>query len=454
MTSWLLTTLVAGCGWLRGPDVILLTVDTLRLDHVSAFAPDSPVQTPAMDALAADGVVYTQAWSPISVTGPAFATLMTGQEPATHGVLMNVFNGGPMVGEPVETLAERLRDEGWQTGAFISGFTLRTTLGLNQGFQRYDTPPPGQKRRSSDLTARVALGWLGQRKASQRAFVWWHSYDPHGPLDSQEGTAPRKGDWQRDLTQLERLPEYQRLYSISDPDFYARRYAAAVSFSDAQVGRILDALKEAGRYDGALIVLTADHGESFTERELWFDHGTHASPEQLHVPLIIKYPGGEGAGSRVDTLVGLGDVAPTILDALDLPPLPQAEGRPIHQGGRTRVLGESSHCKSEPVLTCAPKGPEGKELAVRDGTQALVRRSTAQGAAWDRYDRSSDPGERSPLAAGASDPAWQAELDQAHALRVTMAAASAPDPGAPTDPEELQALQALGYVDPGEGQAE
>lgn len=447
MTPWLLTTALAGCGWLRGPDVILLTVDTLRVDHVSAYAPHSPVQTPAMDALAADGVLYTQAWSPISVTGPAFATLMTGREPASHGVLMNVFQGGPSVGEEEQTLAERLREQGWQTGAFVSGFTLRTTLGLNQGFQRYDTPPPGQKRRSSDLTARAALGWLGQRKSHQRAFVWWHSYDPHGPLDSQEGTAPRGGDWERDPVQIHQLPEYQQLYSISDPGFYARRYAAAVSFADAQVGRIVAALKEAGRYDGALIVLTADHGESFTERELWFDHGTHASPEQLHVPLIIKYPGGEGAGSRVDALVGLGDVAPTVLDALDLPPLPQAEGRPIPEGGRARVVGESSHCKTEPVLTCAPKGPAGKELAVRDGSRALVRRSTAAGAAWDRYDRAADPGEVAPLAEGPADPAWQAELDQAHALRVTMAEASAPDPGAPTDPEELRALQALGYVD-------
>ncbi|MCK6507872.1 sulfatase [Myxococcota bacterium] len=445
MSPWLLTTALAGCGWLRGPDVILLTVDTLRVDHVSAYAPGSPVQTPAMDALAADGVLYTQAWSPISVTGPAFATLMTGREPASHGVLMNVFQGGPSVREEEQTLAEHLRDQGWQTGAFISGFTLRTTLGLHQGFQRYDTPPPRQKRRSSDLTARAALGWLGQREWHQRAFVWWHSYDPHGPLDSQEGSAPRGGDWERDPARIEQLPAYQQLYSISDPDFYARRYAAAVSFSDAQVGRIVAALKEAGRYDGALIVLTADHGESFTERELWFDHGTHASPEQLHVPLIIKYPGGEGAGSRVDALVGLGDVAPTVLDALDLPPLPRAEGRPIRQGGRDHVFGESSHCKTEPVLTCAPKGPAGKELAVRDRARALVRRSTAEGAAWDGYDRGADPGERSPLPPG--DPAWQGELEQAHAHRVAMAATGAQQEGAPVDPEELQALQALGYVD-------
>lgn len=440
-----------GCGWLRGPDVVLLTIDTLRVDHVGAFSPDSPAATPAMDALAADGVVYTQAWSPISVTGPAFVTLMTGQEPGTHGVVMNLFRGGPALSADAVTLAERLAEQGYETGAFVSGFTLRRTLGLNQGFQRYDTPPQGEKRRRGDLTARAAMGWLEQRPWNKRVLLWWHSFDAHGPLDPYQEQVPASADWAREPALLGHLPTYQQVDGITAPDFYAARYAAAVEFADAQVGQLVAALKQAGRYEHALIVLVADHGESFTERELWFDHGTHASAEQLHVPLIIKYPRGKGAGTREDALVALADIAPTLLHRLDLQPLPQADGRPLGQVARTQVTGESSHCKGEAVMRCRPVGPAGKELALRSAEATLLRSTTEGGVEWTHYDRRADSRERSPLPAGAADATWQATLDALHAARLALGLAMPEaEAGAPMDAEqaaEREALEALGYLE-------
>lgn len=441
--------LLTGCRLLTGPDVVLISIDTLRVDHVGAFAPDSPAATPHIDALAADGVLYSQAWSPISVTGPAFTSLMTGQEPGTHGVLMNVFRGGHGLSQETVTLAEQFQAEGFLTAAFLSGFTLRPKLGLRQGFQHYGEPDPRIGRRTGDITANRTIAWLAERKTLDRLFIWYHSFDVHGPLLPYEEAVPLSSGLARDPAALERYPEYQRIAGVSDPDFYARRYAAAVEFADAQVGRLVAALEESGRYHNALIVLVADHGESFTERDLWFDHGTHASPEQLHVPLVIKYPRNQRAGSRVDAPIGLADVAPTLLDALDLAPLPQADGRPGGEGRAARLLGESSHCKADAALDCAPRGPDGKELAWRSETVSVVRRSTPTGLTWDVYDRVQDPRELRPT--GAPAPVEAQEIVQAMARdRLGRGLANPDAPGVELEPEgqqEAEALRALGYVE-------
>lgn len=433
-----------GCRRERGPDVVLLTVDTLRLDHVGAFNPDSPAKTPAIDALARDGVVFEQAFSPISVTGPAFVSLFTGQSPGSHGVVLNTFRGGPALAEGTPTLATRLREEGFSTAAFVSGFTLRPSLGLAPGFQVYDAPAEGVKRRPGDRTAQRAIDWLGDQRRWARLFLWWHSYDAHGPFDVVAEAAPLDGAWERHPEQLARIAPYQRIEGISDPRFYTARYAAAVEHVDAQVGRLVQALKEAGRYDDALIILTADHGESFTERELWFDHGTHASAEQLRVPLVIKVPGGARAGERVEELVDLMDLAPTVLDVLGLGGLPNADGRPIGSQTRTELVGESSHCKDEAVLSCAPRGPDGKEFAIRDRAWTLLRSPRAEGASWVAYNRREDPLEREPLEAAQAPKGWVDVLQAGFEQRVGRGLRL---PAGEDDSEEIKALRALGYVE-------
>lgn len=428
----------------RSPDVVFLTVDTLRVDHVGAFSGDSPAATPHIDALAADSVRYGQAYSPISVTGPAFCSLHTGLDPSGHGVTMNLFRGGARLGPEVQTLAEALAADGYQTGAFVSGFTLRPELGLDQGFAVY-SPPEGNRRPGSE-TLDVLLGWAEQNSAWKPRFLWWHTYDPHGPLDPW-GARPKPGAWPRDTADRAHIPKYQRLYGVTAPGFYAERYARAVEHTDDQVGRALAWLKEQGRYDDALIVLTADHGETFTERPLWFDHGTSAHEEQLHVPLLIKYPDGWGAGTQVDDLVGLEDVMPTVLAAVGLPAPDGLAGRDLRAAPAPAVrTGESSHCKGNAVLRCAPKGPAGKQLAARDDRYTLVLTPTADGPERALFDRETDPGERVPLDPAPADPALAQALD---ALAADRAARdySAYDRPAQTEEEraEQEALEALGY---------
>lgn len=433
--------LLAGCHLFETPSsaVIILTIDTLRVDHVSAFSPDSPAKTIHLDALAKDGIAYTQTYSPISVTGPAFVSLMTGMPLIDHNVTMNVFRGGTSLSDDEDTLAERFAESDYRTGAFVSGFTLRPSLGLDQGFDVYSSPTGKDRRRWGNQTASEAISWL--KENDDTAFLWYHSYDAHGPWDRWGTTCSTIASTDEERQMLERIPQYQRIDSCIDEAEYAARYAKAVEFADKNVGRIIRALKKQGRYENALIIVTADHGESFTERELWFDHGTTAHEEQLHVPLIIKYPQNTKAGTIDDRLVSLLDIAPTILSVAELPPLPKAAGvsltsstDPIH----TQIYGESSHCKKSPLLSCEPIGPKGKVFALRTTDTTIVQ----NGEQMSQYNRIHDTSELQPL------PVYSplgADLQQFSAERIKQVQDVIwPPPNKRS--VEFQQLKQLGYV--------
>lgn len=387
------------------PDVILITLDTLRVDHVSSFYPNSTSKTPHIDALSADGVKYTQAYSPISVTGPAFVTLHTGQDPGTHRVFMNVFRGGAYLEDDKTTLAERFQSHRYETGAFVSGFTLRKSLGLSQGFDRYDQPASNQNRRWGNITAKKATRWLKNQEGP--VFLWYHSYDAHGPWNrwsSRPRTMPElseEGQVEYDEIQSS-TPSYQLIRNVTTISDYKLRYAKAVEFADVQVGKIIKALKETGRYEKSTIILTADHGESFDERELWFDHGTTAHEEQLHVPLIIKYPKNARAGESDQRLIGLKDIAPTLTELTNMPSLPQVDGVSLLPSndswqGWESLSGESSHCKKEESLNCVPIGPKGKSFALRTKEYSATLSPSENGDQAFGYSRESDLQERLPI---------------------------------------------------------
>ena len=430
-------------------DVVFVTVDTLRVDHVGAFAADSPALTPHIDALAADSVLYAQAYSPISVTGPAFCTLHTGLGPSSHGVTMNLFRGGATLAPEAETLAERLSAAGFGTGAFVSGFTLRDALNLDQGFDLYDQPPNNQ-RRPGAITLDAMLAWADEVGTRQPRFLWWHTYDPHGPLDPW-GDRPEQGAWPSVPADRAHLPRYQRLYGITSPGFYAHRYARAVEHTDTQVGRVVAWLKQHDRYDDALIVFTADHGESFTERSLWFDHGTTAHEEQLHVPLLIKYPQGWGAGTRVEGLVGLADIAPTVLHLQSGDRPTGLDGHSLRDPaftGHAVLTGESSHCKGAPVLRCAPRGPGGKSFSARSAAHTLIQRRLSGGVERALYDRDRDRAEAIPLRADDAPPALVHAIDTIATDRATRDYRGYDQPSrTDEDQQEQEALEALGYRD-------
>lgn len=444
-----------GC---RRPDVIVISLDTLRVDHVGAFSPDSPAQTPNIDALAQDGVRYTNCYSPISVTGPAFVTLHTGQDPGTHQVFMNVFRGGAFLKKSAETLAEKFQHYRYETGGFVSGFTLRRSLGLSQGFDTYDTPPITQNRRWGNKTAFRATQWL--EKQSGPVFLWYHSYDAHGPWNRWSPMPKEQPELSPEAQSeydkiLAHTPQYQLLENVTSIESYKARYARAVEFADKQVGKIITALKESKRYENSIIVLTADHGESFDERELWFDHGTTPHEEQLHVPLIIKYPENLRAGSSDNRLVALKDVGPTLLSAAGLNPFEQADGHDLTDlewAGWPMLYGESSHCKKEAPLSCTPLGPSGKSFGVRSLEHSAFVFPSASGDQAYGYQLSADPKELSPVSI---EPSLQSDLTTLTTLRRSAVAdiiwppppKEKGDGSQSDDNTETEMLKSLGYID-------
>jgi arylsulfatase A-like enzyme/Flp pilus assembly protein TadD len=289
------------------PSVVLITLDTTRADHLGCYG-GARVETPQLDALARSGVRFEQAVSPVPLTLPAHASLLTGLVPRHHGVRDN--SGFPLAPK-IPLLTERLAAAGYTTAAFVSAAVLDREGGLERGFATYDdTVRVGDRRafdyqeRAASQTVDVVLSRLDTLKPP--FFLWVHFYDPHLPYVPPEPYASR---------------------------FKDRPYDGEIAFMDAQLGRLLDALKR--KRATVYVVAAGDHGESLGEHGE-DSHGIFVYQATQHVPLIIGGPG-IPPGTTAASNVGLVDVAPTILDLVHLPPLPDADGRslvPLLRGAR------------------------------------------------------------------------------------------------------------------------
>ncbi len=272
------------------PNVVLITIDTLRVDYVSCY-PGSKVATPTLDGLAADGTVFERAYSQVPMTPPSHASILTGTYPATHG-LRDFTSTGLPAGFP--TLAGILKKNGYSTAAFVSAYVLDSVWGMNQGFDVYYdhfTPKdilgvnPGNVQRKAGETIDQAIAWLNAG-ANAPYFLWVHLYDPHHDYNPPE---PYHTRYAKDL------------------------YGGEVAYADHELGRLLQALKRRGEYDSSLIVMVSDHGESFGEHEE-YEHGFFIYESTTHIPLIVKPPRAAGIPARrVKRIVETVDIAPTIL---------------------------------------------------------------------------------------------------------------------------------------------
>jgi choline-sulfatase len=284
-----------------------MTLDTTRADHLGCYG-GAGAATPRIDALARGGMRFEHALSPVPLTLPAHASLLSGLVPRHHGVRDNL---GFKLDPGVTLLTERLRAAGYTTAAFVSAAVLDRDGGLARGFGTYDDSVRVGDRRAFDYEERAAsqtVDALLPRLDTMKPpfFLWVHFYDPHAPYVPPEPYASR---------------------------FKDRPYDGELAFMDAQLGRVVDTLKRKGTT--VYIVLAGDHGESLGEHGE-DTHGVFVYQATQHVPLIITGPG-IPPGTTAASTVGLVDVAPTLLDLLRLPPLPGADGRslvPLLHGAR------------------------------------------------------------------------------------------------------------------------
>src|SRR5437763_8743380 len=302
-------------GALRGANVLLVTIDTLRADHVGAYGQNGAL-TPTIDALARDGLRFERTYAHVPLTLPSHASLLTGAYPTRTGVRDN---GAFRLGQRPATLAAVLETAGYRTGAFVGAFVLDARFGLNRGFDMYDDRMLGTgadqeiSERPAEKVLAPAYEWIATSAAAPGTehpapwFAWVHLYDPHEPY------AP---------------PEPYRSRFSDEP------YDGEIAYADAALGAFLGRLRAAGALAHTLLVVASDHGESLGEHGER-THGLFAYDATLRVPLVMSAPGAIRTGVFRDTM-RLVDVAPTILDLVGAPPLPDADGRTV----RPFVAGE------------------------------------------------------------------------------------------------------------------
>jgi arylsulfatase A-like enzyme/Tfp pilus assembly protein PilF len=308
-------------------NVVLITIDTLRADHVGCYG-YKQIKTPNIDSLAADGVRFERAFAVVPVTLPSHSSMLTGTYPMLSG--MHDFSGNKL--SPLQpTLASVLKQAGYETGAVIGAAVLDSRFGLNQGFDFYydhfefnrlDEANLDEMERPGNVVADVALNWLEKeglkkegpekdqpsKNTQKKFFLWMHLYDPHFPYHPPE--------------------PYSREYA-------AQPYDGEIAFADEQVGRLLRFLKENGLYQNTVIVLCGDHGESLGEHGEK-THGFFIYNATMHVPLIIRLPeqlpGQVPEKAMARTLadpVSLVDLMPTVLEAVGLQVPSQVQGRSL-----------------------------------------------------------------------------------------------------------------------------
>jgi arylsulfatase len=408
-------------------DVVVITIDSLRPDHLGCYGYALPT-SPNLDAFAAGAVRFTNAFSTSSFTPPAHASLLTSRQVGDHGLL-----GWDKLPEEQVTLAEVLSAQGWRTGASVN-LNMLSKNALGQGLDW---------GREGDREARVivsdALEFL-RGSVDQPCFLWLHLYDVHRPYGRVRGwtdrfasvARPGIGDGE---SHYNVKPADVRAIGLSPEDlaWIVDRYDAGIAYADAQLGPLLDELSTPDRRARTLVVITADHGESLLEHEEFiFSHDPYLYSAVGRVPLLVRYPDGLGAGAVHGDMVSLIDVAPTVLATLELAAPPTFSGRSLRElehGADWSGREVYQECWGWERLAGA-RDPRWFVLSdLRRGSTRL-------------FDLSADPDEQHPL-----DPASRPEAAALVGRLAAFAARRPADESLPAlDPELVQRLQELGYV--------
>jgi arylsulfatase A-like enzyme/Flp pilus assembly protein TadD len=402
----------------EGTPVVFISVDTLRADHLPAYGYRG-VETPALDALRGDSVLFENAYTTTPLTFPAHSSLLTGLLPAAHGVRDNVgysLDPGRIQNGELPYLPEILKKKGYATGGAVSAYVLRGKTGLSTGFDFYEDAIEfrtdrglGGLQRPGAETLALAKPWLAT-VAGKPFFLFFHIYEPHTPYAPPEPFASR----------------------------YASKYDGEIAASDQIVGDLLAELRRLGVYDKALIVLLSDHGEGLGEHGEE-EHGVLLYREAIHIPLLLKLPGGALAGQSVAKPAGITDVAPTVLALLGLD-VPKA----LPGVSLASLTGAQAPVRRMYSETFYPRLHFGwNDLA----SLADDRHHYIEGPDPELYDLQADPGEKRNV--------LTQERRAFAAMRQAMASFDRQlAPPGEVDPETRQAMISLGYIGSSAGKTE
>ena len=418
------------------PNIILITIDTARADAMG-FLGSSDGLTPNLDRLARQSMIFTHAYAQVPLTTPSHATILTGTYPQFN----HLNDLGAALAKDIPYLPDILHQRGYHTAAIVGSQVLdpksAAVPGFDRGFNTYDADfhsrRPGEDRyhsveRRASVVVDRALAWL---KARPRGpfFLWVHLYDPHDPYDPP--------------------PPFHDRYA-------ANLYHGELSYSDFAIGKLLDALHTEGLFDGAVIAVTADHGEAFGEHGER-SHGFFLYDETVHVPLLVKLQQQRSPGIRIESRARLVDVAPTLLQVAGIEPPPSMQGESLLSLAKEGIAGPGiTHTKDEAgVLGNRAVYSETDYPHRAFGWSALYSWRAGKYLYIDApqpelYDLVVDPGALNNLAK--SSKAVAATMaSQLHEFRRQTSGAETARPS--LNSEQLEQLQALGYVTSGFGHA-
>ena len=388
-------------------NVILISIDTCRADHLSCYGYQQQT-TPNIDKLAKQSYVFTNTITPIPLTLPAHCSMLTGTIPPYHGRHDNK----DKITTPFETtLADVLQRKGFVTGAFISSSILNSQFGLNQGFNYYEDrfEKPDDSERKAEETTRHAISWLEKNK-NNRFFLFLHYYDPHDVYEPPEPFATQYKD---------------------------NLYAGEIAYTDYYIGKVIDKLKQMDLYNSSLIIITGDHGEMLGEH----DEETHMFfiyQSALHVPLVIKLPGAT-KGGRIDDLVGLIDIVPTVCEKLDIKIPSEIQGQSL-----CPYLSNESIASRDRHIYCESLYPTMYQANSLLGI-VTNRWKYIQTTRPELYDLLADPNEQNNIVARESQRARILQDRLAQILEQTVRKEQI-NQAETLDEQTLKHLRSLGYV--------
>lgn len=442
------------------PHVILISVDTLRADHLGCYG-YAPRTSPRLDEFARQSVRFANAFSQASWTLPSHMSVMTSQYPHVHGVE----EGEHALAEGTPTLAKALSGEGYYNAAFVSWVYLGRKYGFASGFNEFNEllPPPelvdsatSSAFKAEQVTDR-AIEWLN-RDHSRPFFLFVHYFDPHinyeppSPLDKMfdpgyHGPAKGTFGWLRKY--IKGLHHRPKRIGARELQHVTALYDGEIRYTDTHLGRLFDAIEATVGLDNCLIAFTSDHGEEFDEHGSMEGHQWTLYDEVVHVPLIVRLPGGAQAGRVVTSPVELIDIPATILGRLGLAAPSTFQGRDRNE------LMEGGTPAPEDTLVFGENRRFNRKQYVRDARYKLIhtndiglnKRGVPVTPGYELFDLVDDPGEQRNIF-DASTPVAQRLMRQLEERKRSTVSTARPDdaPVVTLSAEELKRLRSLGYV--------
>mgnify|MGYP000055993836 CR=1 FL=1 len=474
--SFIAPSLFTGCSNKSGnsrlnqkPNIVFILIDTLRADRLGAYGYQQSASQ-AIDAVAAEGAVFENVISPAPWTQPAMASLFSSTFPGVHKVvdygLANRIKEGTqkkiaVFDDRFVTLAEVLKQAGYETAAFNANILLGKEYGFAQGFDLYADRSVKRKSTRGDVLNSEALAWLKQRDTEKPFFLYMHYMDVHGsyyardefvqqhvdklgPVNNLTPLTPKEknamgyinGGFARKAA--DKYPELEKYR-----EFWSALYDAAITEMDYHIKSLVEGLKELGLWDECYTMITADHGEELCERGIW-SHGLSLYHTELHVPLLLRWPGTIPAGQRIPTNTQLIDIMPTLMDQLSLETVPGLQGRSLTSNIEGKQTARPVFSYAEAVKTGAP------QFAAYLGQWKLLLKADPrqQTFAAEYYDLKKDPSERVNLAE--KHPAKVKQLSNAIQDQINTNLELGQQTQVITNPmasEHYDELKSLGYVE-------